>query len=150
MIVDHLKNAGVYRALSERFAAGFDYLQRTDFSKLPDGRYDIAGDDVYAMVQSYESKPESHGRWEAHRLNADIQYVIAGREKMGIAPVTRMRTQVAYDEEKDVEFFSGEGEFVTIETGTFAVFLPQDVHMPMLAVDRPGWVKKVVVKIRVG
>lgn len=148
MILDHLTNADIYRGLSERFSAGFDYLRATDFSKLADGRYDILGDELYAMVQSYNSKPQSHGQWEAHRRKADIQYVIAGREKMGIAPLSRMRSLGGYDEEKDVEFFAGEGEFVIVERGTFAVFLPHDVHMPMLAVDRPGWVKKVVVKVR--
>ena len=32
--------------------------------------------------------------------------------------------------------------------GLFAVFFPQDAHMPGLAVDQPEPVKKMVIKIR--
>jgi YhcH/YjgK/YiaL family protein len=57
--------------------------------------------------------------------------------------------QQRYDRGKDLEFFTGEGQFFVIEQGSFAVFFPQDVHMPALAAaeDRPEHVKKVVVKV---
>lgn len=147
MILDHLENADIYRRLSQRFAAGFDYLRKTDFTGLADGRYELIDGEVYAMIQTYQSKPPDQGKWEAHRRHADIQYVISGREQMGIALRSRMQPETEYNCDGDVEFFQGTGEFVIVEQGTFAVFLPQDVHMPMLAVDHPRPVKKVVVKV---
>jgi YhcH/YjgK/YiaL family protein len=152
VILDRLSNANIYRRLSERFAAGFDYLSR-DLSNVPDGRYEIiGGDEVFAMVQSYQTKPREQGKWEAHRKYADIQFIIAGRECMGIAPIEAMRTQTPYDAEQDLEFFTGtgDGQFMTVEEGSFAIFLPHDVHMPTIAIDAPGKVKKVVVKVRLG
>jgi len=149
MILDRLDHCDVYRRLSANFAAGFDYLRSTDLTALADGRYVITGDDVFALVQSYQTKPVSQGKWEAHRTYADIQYVIAGRERMGVAPIERMRVQTPYDAKTDLEFFTGDGQFVLVEQGSFAIFLPQDVHMPTIAVDEnPAAVKKVVVKVR--
>ncbi len=151
MIFDRLSNASIYRRLGARFAAGFDYLKQ-DFSRVADGRYEIFGEDVFAMVQSYQTKPTDAGTWEAHRKYADIQFMILGSERMGIAPIERLKSQAAYDAEKDVEFFQGgvgEGLLVTVEQGSFAIFLPHDVHMPNLSIDgRPLPVKKVVVKVK--
>ena len=151
MILDRLSNAAIYRKLSGRFAVGFDYLGQ-DFSRVPDGRYEIRGDDVFAMVQSYDTKPTDAGKWEAHRKYADIQFMITGGERMGVAPIERLRSQVAYDADTDVEFFQGgasEGQLVAVDQGNFAIFLPHDVHMPNLSLDGiPQHVKKVVVKVK--
>lgn len=38
---------------------------------------------------------------------------------------------------------------MTIGDGFFAVFYPQDCHMPQLCVDEPMKVKKVVVKVEI-
>ena len=153
MILDQLSHCGIYRRLGNRFAAGFDYLLKPELARTPDGRYAIEGDDVYAIVQSYQSKPIEQGRWEAHRRNADIQLVVTGRERMGVATLERMRSQEPYDAAKDLEFFTAgdrhAGQFVLVEQGVFAIFLPQDVHMPSIAIDAPMAVKKVVVKVRV-
>jgi YhcH/YjgK/YiaL family protein len=148
VILDQLKHAGAYRKLGERFAVGFDYLITTDFAAVADGRYEIRGEDVYAMVQSYDTKPQSEGRWESHRRNADIQYVISGHERMGVAPIGGMKVQTPYDEKSDVAFFTGSGQFLRVNQGSFTIFLPHDVHMPTLAVDSPVAVKKVVVKVK--
>ena len=37
---------------------GLDFLKNIDFSTLKDGKYEILGDEVYAIVQSYQTKPE--------------------------------------------------------------------------------------------
>lgn len=58
-----------------------------------------------------------------------------------------------YGEEKDAAFYSAEGikaQELTIGDGYFAVFYPQDAHMPQLSVDEPTMVKKIVVKVEIG
>jgi YhcH/YjgK/YiaL family protein len=149
VIFDQLIHADAYRHLGERFAAAFDYLRSSDFTHIPDDRYEIIGSDGYAIVQSYDSKPMAKGRWEAHRKFADIQYIVTGRERMGVTLIEQVKVQQRYDAGKDLEFFTGEGQFFIVEQGSFAVFFPQDVHMPALAVDDelPEHVKKVVVKV---
>jgi biofilm protein TabA len=149
LILDSLTQAKIYRAFGAGFAAGFDYLAATDLLALADGRYEIQGSDVFAIVQSYNTKPREQGRWEAHRQYADIQIVVTGRERMGVAPISSLKLACEYDPEKDVAFYDGDGQFFTVGEGSFALFLPHDVHMPSLAIESPGPVKKVVVKVRV-
>ena len=54
-------------------------------------------------------------------------------------------------EARDLLFYTGmENEStLTMTPGSFAVFLPSDVHRPGVALDEPKKVRKVVVKVRV-
>jgi biofilm protein TabA len=148
MILDDLENASSYDCLGERFVRGFEYLHAADFSTIADGRHEIFGEELIAMVQSYQTKPQDEGKWEAHLKYADIQCVLSGAERIGIASLHTMKVSEAYDADRDVGFFSGAGQFITVGAKQFAIFLPQDVHMPSLMLDRPEFVKKVVMKVR--
>ena len=153
MILDRLETSLAYAQLGMRFASALAYLRETDLENLPDGTHEVQGRDVFAIVQAYPPKPRAQGRWEAHRDYADIQHVIAGQELMGVTPMGTVRSEAAYDPAKDLEFFIGDegvGQFFRVEAGSFAIFLPHDIHMPSLAVDdqQAGTVKKVVMKVR--
>ena len=79
MISDLISHAPHYHTLGPRFAAGLKWL--SDFSPdTADGRYDIEGDRVFALVQSYTTVPASEKKYESHRLYADIQFIAAGAE----------------------------------------------------------------------
>ena len=159
MIVDDLRNASHYHCLGTRFEAGMrwlgdyalmghalDELDSTFGGKEP-GRYDLDGDDLFAMVQEYDTKLKSEGSWEAHRQYADIQLVVDGSEHMGYAPVTSL-IQGSYDAEGDFLPLDGDGMFIDMRAGTFMVLFPQDAHMPGMAIESPSPVRKVVVKVR--
>ena len=148
MIFDRLENASRYNTLGPRFKAGFDYLQKTNFALLASGRHEILGSDLFALNQTYPTKPTENGKWEAHRAYADVQYIISGRERMGIAPLSKMTVREPYNQEKDAALFSGQGQFVLLETGDFVIFFPTDVHMPGIAIDKPENVRKIVLKVR--
>jgi YhcH/YjgK/YiaL family protein len=148
MVIDELKNAEQYYGLGARIEAALRYLQKTDFTQVAPDRYDIEGDDVFALVQEYDSKPKSEGFWEAHHQYLDVQYVTSGAEHMGYVPAKELQAG-EYDEEKDFYKLEGEGEFFTLRAGYFAVLKPQDAHMPGMAIATPQAVKKVVVKVRV-
>src|SRR2546430_2204650 len=107
MILDHLQNAHHYHALHRLFPRAFQYLAQTDFASLSPGRHPIDGDNLIAIFQSYDTKPAQEAKWEAHRSYADIQYIINGRERVGIAPLHEMFPLTAYDAAKDVAFFAG-------------------------------------------
>lgn len=111
------------------------------------GRRDIAGEQIFALVQEYTSKRWDEGFWEAHRKYLDVQYVVAGVERMGYAPVQALRT-VEENHEKDFLKLEG-GSFFLLPAGSFAILMPQDAHMPGMAVEQPQPVKKVVVKVQV-
>ena len=147
MITDHLANGHRYAALGPRLAQALAFLQQSDLPGLADGRYDIDGDAVYALVQRYTSKRPGQGRWEAHQRYADLQLVADGRERMGYGQLARFG-RGTYDPAKDIEFLTGDGDFVLLGAGDFIVLWPGEVHMPGMAPGEPGAVTKVVVKIR--
>lgn len=146
MIKDSIKNYLTYN-LDENLNAGLKYLAQTDFSSMENGKYEILKDKVFAIVQDYNTKHENIAKFEAHRKYIDIQYIIKGQEKIGVAQIEGYTAIGDYDEEKDIIFFNGKAtDFITMKEGDFAIFFPQDLHMPSVAINESSYVKKVVVK----
>jgi YhcH/YjgK/YiaL family protein len=150
MITDTLENAAIYKKLGKNFNKAFDFLYQTDLYSFPLGKHPVDGDNVFMIVSEYTTKLLSDARFEAHRVYADIQLLLAGEEKIGYAPVANMRVKEDYNPEKDILFLSGCGEYTTISPGVFAVFFPHDAHQPGVAIGTPQTVKKLVVKVRMG
>ncbi|MDD5676598.1 MAG: YhcH/YjgK/YiaL family protein [Kiritimatiellae bacterium] len=150
MILDHLAHAASYYVLSPRIEKALRFLSGQDLGKLPDGRIEIDGEDLYASVSGYETKAGlAGGVWEAHRRYVDVQCLIAGVEKIGYADISSLKVAQAYDEGKDCELLNGRGQFFKLRPRHFVVFFPQDGHMPSRAAGRPAPVRKVVVKIKI-
>lgn len=150
MILDSLENAEKYFGLGERIAAALRYLQSNDCTRLDAGKIPVQGEQVYALVQDYTTKRRENGVWEAHRRYIDVQFVAAGIEEMGYAPLKTLSERTPYDEGKDFSLFDGPGSFVTVPAGSFTIFFPQDGHIPGLAANGdPSPVRKVVVKVAV-
>jgi biofilm protein TabA len=151
MILDRLDQLADYGKLPHGIPAAIDYLLRTDFAQVTEGRYELDGERLAAIVQRYQTKLAAEARWEAHRKFIDVQYVLAGEERMGhLLCRPGLAVEQPYDESKDVMFYKGEGTFFRMMEGDTAIFLPQDAHAPCLAVnDKPIEVRKVVVKCRI-
>lgn len=147
MIIDKLENSHLYYGLGARFAQAFDYLKSTDFAQLEPGKYELDGANLKVAVQEYETRDEADCKVEAHKKYADIQYIHAGEELMGIDTYSGQESLAGYNEEKDVWHFASYDYVVRVAAGMFTIFMPQDVHMPCLKVDEKSTVKKVVVKV---
>ena len=152
MIVDALKNRKQYELVHKHFAKAFDFLEKAKAENLPLGRYDLEGEEVYALVKEYTTKPREDGKPEGHRKYIDIQYVLEGTESFLAANIETCTALTEYDEEKDFMFFengTSVAEFA-LKSGDFVVFFSWDIHTPGLAADGPlATVRKVVVKIAV-
>lgn len=149
MIKDKLENAKIYYNLSENLKRGLGWLESTDLNNIIDGRYEIDGDNVYASVQTYETKTAAN--YESHRKYIDIQYIISGKEKIGVTDICNCTTCIEYDIERDLEFYNinCNEEYIELTEETFAIFYPHDAHKPSIAIDTPTTVKKIVVKVAV-
>jgi len=148
MIQDLLERAGDYEALHPGLAEAFAFLRRPDLAELAPGRHDIDGDRVYAMVARGAGRKAVDALLEVHDRYLDIQYVLTGVDDMGWKPRAECRrSATAYDPRADVAFFSDEPEaWLHLRPGRFAVFFPEDAHMPMVSDDT---LHKVVVKVAV-
>lgn len=151
MIIDKLENAQFYYGLGEKFKKGFEYLKNTDLKNFENGKYEIDGDEIFVSVQDYRTKHENEGKFEAHKKYADIQFIIEGEEKLGYENIKNCKAVTIYDKKNDIEFLENlndKNRFVYAEENCFVIFAPQDAHMPCIAVKKPSYVKKAVVKIR--
>ena len=149
MIIDTLENAGQYEHVLAGLDLAFEFLRSDRATSAPKGRYDLDGDRVFALVQSYVTKPFDQGVWEAHLRYADVQFLVHGAERLGYAPLSAMHEVQPYDRSRDCALYEGEGVMMPFRAGMFAVFLPQDVHRPGIAEGAMQEVRKVVVKVRV-
>ena len=147
MILDDIKNASMYEKTCDRLAAGLDYLAKTDFSQIENGRVDIRGDEVFALIQRYQTKPIDQGKFEAHQRYIDIQFIAEGTELIGLGATDAMEPIDPYDSEKDLVFLKGSGQMIEVSAGQFCVLAPHEAHMPMIAAGPPAEVLKVVVKV---
>ena len=151
MIYDTLANIGKYAAIIPHISVIRDFLSR-DLASLPDGRYAIDGDNVFANISSYSTKRIEDGVFEGHRKYADIQFLIDGDELCGIVPGCEwLKENTAYDEGKDIRFFATPAAFsqVPLTTMHFAFFAPSDAHMPGIAPGAMRRVRKCVIKVKI-
>lgn len=149
MIIDKLSNSHLYSGLGERINKAFDYLNKTDFSKTELGKYEIDGDNIFALVNEYNTKNENEGKLESHKKYIDVQFVAKGKELMGFAPLGNQAIIDEYNEKNDITFFSGEKSFTKVDEGMFAIFFPTDIHLPGIKINEKSYVKKVVIKVKV-
>ena len=150
MITDHLNNASLYENLGEPFRLAFAFLSRDDLFELQPGRYEIDGDNVYASVSEYETKPADQGKPETHRKTIAVQCVLEGEELIGYAPAGQLTVTAPYDKTKDKQFYSGAMNMVKLSKGDFMIVFPQDGHMAKISPGgTPVKVKKCNVKIRI-
>ncbi|OBQ55229.1 YhcH/YjgK/YiaL family protein [Halodesulfovibrio spirochaetisodalis] len=148
MIVDILENIDTYECLSPHFATAFEFMRRTDLATLPDGQYEIDGRTVFATVFRGQGKKATEAKMEAHNEYIDIQFVLQGTEKMGWKARSTMSSVAEEPEEyPDVFFYDEEPvSWSTVQSGAYAIFFPEDAHMPLIS---DGEIHKVIIKVAV-
>ena len=150
MIVTDLNNIDYQVSMTPAIKKAIDFLRLTDIHSLADGRVAIDGQEVFAIIQRYETVIADVPRFEYHKKYIDIQYVVSGEEVIGWAPVEEMTVTEAYDADKDICFGTVPDNRITsvyLTSGQLAVLYPQDGHAPKLAAGVPSQVLKIVVKI---
>jgi len=148
VILDAIEYSGKYEGLGPRIAAALRYLRETDFSDFAAGEYEIDGRDLFAIVADYKLKPLEDGRLEAHRRYVDVQFMARGGESIGFVSRGEQPVISEYDEERDFALYGGPSSLFRLKARMFAIFFPQDLHMPGIG-DPVEGVRKVVVKVRV-
>lgn len=151
MIYDNLNNIAFYKGLSPDIYEGLKFLQQVN-PDIAVGTYQLTPN-VKAIVSEYTTKEVNENGYEAHQQNIDIQYLLKGKEQIACLPVEELSETKSYSEETDAAFYNVVSELspstFDLRPGYFAIFFPQDGHMPQLCVLEPEDVKKVVVKVRI-
>lgn len=145
LIIDKLTNAKIYYGLHPRLQKGLQFLQENDLAAMKPGKYEIEGDKVFVLIQEYETKLEEEGGFESHYQYTDIQYMVQGEEQMGYNNIGNVKLAEEI-KENDIMFYEGKGDLVLVPAGSFAIFQPQDAHMPAICVEQPKFIKKALIK----
>jgi len=135
-------------AANSRLKKAFAFLQRPDLATLPVGRYEIDGEDVFALVQECALKPVAEMKVEAHRKYIDIQVPLSGPETFGVGRLSEANYALPFDDAKDLGFYDQKLETITVQPGSFVMFVPPHAaHGPCCTTGTPRIIKKVVVKV---
>lgn len=138
-----------YGANKKLWDEAFAFLADTaKLAALTPGTYPIDGKSVYANVSYAPSKTFEASKWESHQNYIDLQYVISGKEKIGVAPLNSVTVTEPYNAANDVAHYSGDGTYYIATPETFYLFFPNDAHRPNILVEGYSMVKKIVIKIK--
>lgn len=150
MIIDNICRLGQYNLSGVVVEKILAFVKEASEEDLELGRYDLDGDNLFALVQCYVGKEHSDGKWETHEKYADLQYVQSGTEIIKCVDYSKLTLVGSYDENMDIAFYKEhkEDSLSVLESGMFGIYLPHDAHMPGLKVNEEN-IKKIVFKIKI-
>jgi len=105
---------------------------------------------MFANVHGYATRSREKCRFESHRRYVDLQYCVRGGEVVEWQPLPALSASDSYDPNKDVIHYQlqvASAASLRMSAGFFAVFFPDDGHMPKIADEQNAEVGKIVIKI---
>lgn len=149
MVIDRIENLNLYEPLLDCLPKAQKFLTDYKINPCADGRYELDGDKLFALVQQYQTKPAQGRLPEAHRKYIDLQVVMSGDENIGWAPLSTLKQETEeFSKGGDIGFYSGDIQiWVTLKAGHFALLYPEDAHLPCAQVHGQSDVCKIVFKI---
>ncbi len=132
MIIDRIENAPLYFGLGARFEQALREIMKCAGEPVPTEpkRVELDGKNLHYNIQFIDGKAPDDDFYEAHVKYADIQYVLDGTEYMGWGSVRDLTLRKEYDAEGDIAWYRGKGTMMRYDKGYFAIFFPEDAHMP--------------------
>ena len=135
-------------------AEGFKSIEKNLDPLLEKGRHRLNGDQLFIDSHRYTTAPVADGFYEAHDKYVDIQFLISGIERVSVRKRDGLTLRGEYRADLDAWFYDQpQGvtpEFFTLNTGEFAVFFPEDAHMPGRVAESGACDNvKYVVKVRI-
>lgn len=135
-----------YHRNKQCWDAAFAFLRDHNLDSLKPGKYPILGDAVFANVTEAPSHKKEEVKWESHSQYIDLQYIIRGKEMIGIADTSKLTITKPYS--IDAINYQGEGKYYEAGQGYFFLFFPNNAHRPTIEVKGNDMVKRIVIKIQ--
>lgn len=153
MVIDKLSHIQFYRFFEEdETAAILAFIERCKEEQLEDGRYDLYPDRLFALVQTYMTRSKSDSKMETHKINADLQVILKGKEMVVWSDIELLTLAENHINTQDFALYdiSHEQGVFCLEEGMFAFFAPWDGHAPSIVCngEHEMLVKKIVFKFK--
>lgn len=135
---------------NQKLAKALEFAVQFDRSQ-PDGRYEVDGDKIYALVMTYSTKSAEELKFEAHKKYIDMQLLLEGIEFCDATQHCRLDIAMAYSDEKDAALYEAPNFYssVLLEPGNFVILYPEDIHRPSRKVVDSQQVRKMAIKVRI-
>ena len=85
MITDKLVNLKKYPEFAAYAEDMIAFAERVEKENLEDGRYELQGENLFALLQTYVTKNVEEARMETHKIYNDLQYVVSESDPDDIA-----------------------------------------------------------------
>lgn len=153
MIITDLENVAFYAPILGRNSeTAIRALKETSFLDLKEGRYSVDGDEVYFMINKYNTKSTDVAQFETHKKYIDIQYMVQGNEIIYCDLACHMEEDGEYIAAIDKQpYVNAPGTVVIrMHPGNIALLFPEDAHKVGCMVGNNSYpVFKVVLKIKI-
>jgi len=113
-----------YDSNKARWDKVFHFLTDSKLSTLGPGRYPIDNDNAYATITLGPPKNLEDAKWESHRKYIDLQYVIAGKIKLGVCHLSAAQVIEPYNDKKDAAHYTADGRYYVATPQNFFLFFP--------------------------
>lgn len=149
MLSDNIKNIKKYTDGKDLVSKAMSVIEKTDLEAIDVGKYYVDGENLFYMIQQYDSHTWEDGKFETHDHHIDIQLVIKGEEIISFEERKLLKESIPHNEIKDVTFYdnSVRGKDYILRSGDFMILYPEDGHKPGNCIDKPSPVKKLVFKV---
>lgn len=146
MVIDTLDKFVRCLSMNPLFKDVADFLCKNDLRELPEGKYNIKGDDLYLNITTAKGKTPEEAVMETHNRMIDIQIPLSAPEMFGYSP-RYVLPEADYNEEKDITKIPGvtAESYVICRPGMFAIFFPDDGHAP--CISTVSEIKKAIFKV---
>ncbi len=142
--LDHLKR---YYGLHKNFDTVIDFILSHDLSVLPDGKTVIDGEEAFVNAMDADLRSQEDARFEFHAVYADLQVNVTGAECWAYSCKDPDASQL--DSSADIGFMDEDVDASgQLGEERFALFLPNELHMPSLINGSCVKVRKLVFKIK--
>ena len=151
MLLGHARYLETYQSFltNPMWVQVLDWIKNMP-SDLPLGEHVIRSRDMFVNYHEAQLLAREDGNFEAHRRYIDLHYCLAGGEIIEWAPTATLTPTADYDSEKDYQLYAvpPQASVCLMTPGTFAIFFPNEGHMPKVSDGKNEKVRKVVVKIK--
>ena len=153
MIVDHIDNWKIHFQ-SSIWEIVFNELKNLN-EGTPNIEKNLLNDDIILKV--FENRTITQAdpavELETHRKYIDIHTTILHSERIDWYPASLLKVKIPYNEAEDATYYERqEAAYASIimYPGIFAVFWPEDAHLPgLIAGDKSQLIRKAVFKINI-
>ncbi len=158
MIIDHIANCRNYPGLGRNLVAALRHLnqnaQRLSGSAFlkPRAEYGLNESDI-VLVNNEIPKKVAEAALESHQHHIDIHYMALGNSRVGWALAGDRQPSADYDPASDVQLYHGSFDLFPLNTGMFAVLMPNELHAAGIvaaeAAESASFVRRVIMKVLV-